>query len=310
MSEIKTPKVQLRGGFSDRNGINRINTEIQLTDLDERTRVCLYNNLNKLIDATNYDHQLNRYKEITKDLYNSILENVYSQILETDDHHLDSQLDLCKKFIKDTILNDDYDAVLTLIEYICNWTHDNIVYRYPIDQVQNGNSYEPVFFDEYEFFNAIFEKECVGYRFVNEKIIKNIDKTEITAIEEASNTKFDGCNTHIQKATHFLYDREKPDYKNSIKESISAVESICKIIAGEGATLGETLKILERKRGLKGQLKSAFEKLYVYTNDKGGIRHADGLFASEVSFEEAKFMLVSCCAFVNYLIAEYGKIEA
>ena len=67
--------------------------------------------------------------------------------------------------------------------------------------------------------------------------------------------------------------------------------------------------LLEKKRGLKGPLKVAFEKLYSYTNDKGGVRHADGLFVSEVSFEEAKFMLVSCSAFVNYLISEYGKIK-
>lgn len=43
-----------------------------------------------------------------------------------------------------------------------------------------------------------------------------------------------------------------------------------------------------------------------YTSDEGGIRHAEGLFESNVTFEEAKYMLVSCCAFVNYLIAEYG----
>ena len=99
--------------------------------------------------------------------------------------------------------------------------------------------------------------------------------------------------------------------KSAIKESISAVESICCIIAKKtNASLGDALKTLESKRNLKGQLKSAFEKLYNYTNsDKGGIRHAEGLFVSEVSFEEAKFMLVSCSAFVNYLIAEYGKIE-
>ena len=49
--------------------------------------------------------------------------------------------------------------------------------------------------------------------------------------------------------------------------------------------------------------------LFGYTSDEGGIRHAEGLFVSEVSFEEAKFMLVSCSAFVNYLISEYGKIK-
>lgn len=55
-------------------------------------------------------------------------------------------------------------------------------------------------------------------------------------------------------------------------------------------------------------MESAFSKLYGYTSDEGGIRHAEGLFVREVSFDEAKFMLVSCSAFVNYLIAEYSKI--
>lgn len=201
------------------------------------------------------------------------------------------------------------NEVLDIIEYVCCWIENFC------EAKQEEKQKYSFYYEEQEEYassfvqmNEIFEKECVGYRFVNREIIRNIDKTEITTIEEASDTKFDGCNTHIKKATHYLYDREKPDYKNSIKESISAVESICRVIAGDGATLGDALKVLEKKRGLKGQLKSGFEKLYNYTNDKGGIRHAEGLFVSEVTFEEAKYMLVSCSAFVNYLIAEYGKI--
>ena len=41
MNEVK--KVQIRGGFSDRNKIQPLNTEIQLHDLDERTRHALAN---------------------------------------------------------------------------------------------------------------------------------------------------------------------------------------------------------------------------------------------------------------------------
>ena len=37
--------VNKRGGFSDRNGIKPLNTEIQLTDFDERTRVALFNSI-------------------------------------------------------------------------------------------------------------------------------------------------------------------------------------------------------------------------------------------------------------------------
>jgi len=44
-------------------------------------------------------------------------------------------------------------------------------------------------------------------------------------------------------------------------------------------------------------------KLYGYTSDEDGIRHAI-LNDPELGFAEAKFMVVSCSAFVNYLIAK------
>ena len=50
-------------------------------------------------------------------------------------------------------------------------------------------------------------------------------------------------------------------------------------------------------------LKSAFNTLYGYTSDANGIRHAGDIGGKSSTFEEAKFMLVSCCAFINYLIA-------
>ena len=52
-----------------------------------------------------------------------------------------------------------------------------------------------------------------------------------------------------------------------------------------------------------GSMKAAFEKLYGYTSDARGIRHAGDIGGPNSTFEEAKFMLVSCCAFINYLPA-------
>lgn len=50
------------------------------------------------------------------------------------------------------------------------------------------------------------------------------------------------------------------------------------------------------------QIKNAFEKLYHFTNDKQtGIRHALIEEAYNPDFDEAKFMLVTCSAFINYL---------
>ena len=41
------PKISKRGGFSDRNKIKPINTEIQLKDFDKRTRIQLQNMISR-----------------------------------------------------------------------------------------------------------------------------------------------------------------------------------------------------------------------------------------------------------------------
>jgi hypothetical protein len=90
----------------------------------------------------------------------------------------------------------------------------------------------------------------------------------------------------------------------SIKESISAVESAAKSVTGlKKATLDEALKELREKAGLHPALEKAFRSLYGYTSEADGIRHAL-MEEANVRFEDAKFMLVSCSAFVNYLISK------
>ena len=53
-------------------------------------------------------------------------------------------------------------------------------------------------------------------------------------------------------------------------------------------------------------LESAFSSLYGYSSDENGIRHG-GIGFSGASQEDAKFMIVSCSAFVNYLIEKQRK---
>jgi len=149
--------------------------------------------------------------------------------------------------------------------------------------------------------NATFKRLDYAYRVVDDQIVEMTDEQEIMAIEEAVKQS-STIKTHLSEALKLLSNRQNPDYRNSIKESISAVEALCREITGE-STLGDALRVWEKK-GIKIPtfLKSGIEKLYIYTNDKRtGIRHSlmDG---TEVpTFEEAKFMLVSCSGFVNYI---------
>ncbi len=48
-------------------------------------------------------------------------------------------------------------------------------------------------------------------------------------------------------------------------------------------------------------LKASIKSLYGYTSDADGIRHAM-LYESNLSYIDAKFILVACTNFINYLI--------
>ncbi|EKD80861.1 MAG: hypothetical protein ACD_39C02122G0001 [uncultured bacterium] len=152
--------------------------------------------------------------------------------------------------------------------------------------------------------NNCFTQELFGYRFIDNKITPITDEQELECLRDAieSGDKFEPVKTHLQEALVKFSDREKPDYRNSIKESISAVESICKIVSGnDRATLGDALKAIERKHQIPNMLRVAFDKLYAYTNDDGGIRHGLKDGDIEPKQTEAKFMLIACSAFINYL---------
>lgn len=155
-----------------------------------------------------------------------------------------------------------------------------------------------------EICNAYLESEMSGYRFIGSHIAPITDAQEINEIEQALNFGGGPVQIHLKRSLELLTSRDAPDYRNSIKESISAVESLVSTITGiEKSTLGQMIKRLEEKVGLHPALKSAFSNLYGYTSDDGGIRHAL-LEAETVRFEEAKFFLVVCTAFINFVNAK------
>lgn len=157
--------------------------------------------------------------------------------------------------------------------------------------------------------NKIFVEENIGYRIIDNQVVNITTEEEINEIEKAMDSVFDSVNNHLEKALSFYSDRKNPDYKNSIKESITAVESMCCIICGEKVELGKALGRLE-KNGIyiHGAMKNGFQALYGYTSDESGIRHG-GIEDKEVTEEDAKFMLVSCSAFVNYLKVKFNKMK-
>lgn len=158
--------------------------------------------------------------------------------------------------------------------------------------------------------NHFLKRELSAFRFVDGLLVEINSEEEIVEIENAINSsdKFKPVKTHLSTALSLISEKKRPDYRNSVKESISAVESLCKIIINnDTATLGEALKVIEKKKKIPNSLKAGFSAIYGFTSDKGGIRHGllDGDF--EVSIDEARFMLVACSAFINYLVSVNEK---
>lgn len=280
--------VRLRGGFSDRNKIKEENRVYQYKEFDDRTRTAIINAVEVILDCISKKISYGFDSEM-QSFCKRILSNVYAQEVKWSDNYD------CRKVMEivyDTIRSDDYDSVLTVVEYLAKNLH-KIAYEVE---------------DFTKLFNDLFESEYVGYRFVKENIVPITNDIELESINEAITSPYKKVNKHLDKALDYLSDRTAPDYENSIKESISSVEAMCSIILGKSSTLADALKKLE-KMGLSihPSMKSAFDKLYGYTSDASGIRHAGQLDGKSATFEEAKFMLVSSCAFVNYLISVYAK---
>lgn len=157
-------------------------------------------------------------------------------------------------------------------------------------------------------FNPIFSQELSGYRFIAGELAPISSPDEVAAIENAmavtSRSGLAGAHAHIAAALQLLAKRPDPDYRNSIKESISAVEAVAKQLGtADSQGLSGALTELGKKMPIHGALRSALLSLYGYTSDEGGIRHAM-LDEPNVGFDEAKYMAVSCSAFVNFLAAK------
>ncbi|MEO0266927.1 MAG: hypothetical protein ABIN23_04470 [candidate division WOR-3 bacterium] len=153
--------------------------------------------------------------------------------------------------------------------------------------------------------NKIFEEEGVPYKIIDDYVTPFISEVEIKEIEKALkiDNKYEPVKKHLSKAIELYSRRPNPDYQNSIKESISAVESLVMIITnGKSNKLSDLVEELNIHKALK----EAIKKLYGWASDEGGIRHGEKPISSQIKQEDACFALVICSSIINYIISKYN----
>lgn len=274
--------------FSKRKKLSPVRDSIQKDGMDDALRHGLWNSLHlfiwKRIEFDHYSHSFessNVYQ-----LFQHYWHNLFKYPLDNLPQYLEEAHGRVRKHFFECEWYEAYD----FIEFTAQNCPKNLR-------------------DEFiKFCNNILEKELSAYRFVNSQLADITNEEEIESIESAikSTAKYSGASKHIDTALRLLSDRKSPDYRNSIKESISAVESLCVSLSNDPkATLGKALNEIEKTHKLHPAFKKALSNLYGYTSDSDGIRHAL-LEESKISYSDAKFMLVSCSAFINYVL---GKIS-
>ena len=266
--------------FSERYGYTPVKDIIQLESMNDG----LKNGLWSLLDNIYWSDTNDNYKyRVLERFFVKLWFSYFKQ--PTDEiKHCSAVIGQLRKYF----FKSQWFVVYNFIEFIANEYADAKLNNYFIEKCNN-----------------LFERENAGYRFVDSKITPITDKQEINEIQQALDTERSPIKEHLRRALELLSDKTIPDYRNSIKESISAVESLVKqVVSEKNGTLGQLLKKLKENYNLPPVLASAFSKLYGYTSDKGGIRHAM-IEESNINFQDAKFMLVICSAFINFV---EGKI--
>jgi hypothetical protein len=296
MENNKKFEIHVKGGFSERKGITHFSDIVQVHDLNKRTRNKLYSAVNDIFDLFERDYT---YQVNLKDYF---VEYLYKEIFSKTERDIPTWGNAYKyneifDVIYTIFTEYDYTEVFTFVEGIvrCFGAIDKITY--------NSYSYKSIYI---ELISKIFENENVNYRIIDDIITDIVNEEEIQSIEKTLENKYDVVRKHYSKALKKMY--KDKDFNNSIKESISSVEAMCQIITGKNnATLGDALKLLKGK--VHPAMNSAFDKLYGYTSNADGIRHANGLGEGDSTFNEAKYMLISCSAFVNYLKESFEEKE-
>lgn len=264
--------------FSQRKGYRPINEVIQVESMSDDLRNSLWN----VLDAWVWSRIEPRDRYGKSAYINRFARSLWSNFF---------------KKPTDEVPYDSNDTLQEIRRYFFNAKWHEVY-----DFVEFSVSYYSDFKGIPSAINKILEREMAGYRLVSGKITDITSKEEVEMLENSINDEnYAAASAHIRRSLELLSDRKNPDYRNSIKESISAVESIAKSITGNhAATLGDALAEIEKRGKIHPALKKGFSSLYGYTSDEGGIRHAM-LDEPNLTAADAKYFLMSCTSFVNYL---------
>ena len=278
--------------FSERHGYVQPRSLVQRDALDEPTRVAIWNVIAMMPGSYTDSGDSYNHKGLAEHLWTSHFGRARDEF---------PGIKPTWMLVKASILGDAFPSCMDTIEE----TLDGYRYNPPSFGANSISDFE-------EVLNNELERNLVGYRVIDRQLVPLESAEEVEAVAgaiTAAEPRFAVARTHLSQALNLLSDRANPDYRNSIKESISAVESLARTITGR-STLGEALKALP-SLGLPSHqaLLRAWSSMYGWSSDAGGLRHGSEQIEA-VDQALAKYILVISSAFVSYLLQKASNMSA
>ena len=274
--------------FSERKGTKKPKVVIQLNDMDNDLKIRLWN----LLDIFYWEKKQLHTMDVSIDssgicmLVFHLWHRFFKQPIDTIGNYWPDVLNK----IRTTFFGYQWDRIYDFIEFVSKYHQSESI----------NESFRAAC-------NSVLAEEVSGYRFVGKEISDITTNEEIEELEQALQSPLAPAREHLARALELYSDKKKPDFRNSIKESISAVEAICKaIVKNEKASLSDALKKMEEGNKIHPALKDAFIKMYGYTSDADGIRHSL-MDETKLNSEDARYFLIASSAFINYLVIKKEK---
>ena len=264
---------------------------IQKESVSDRLKNRLWNKTIEINDALKLDEN-NFYKKLWGDFLGFDLTKIpywnhiaYSKI---------------QKIVKDTYCNEEWYNIYKLIEFSYECWVDTIYYYYYREEETKIHN----------IINQVLEQEKSAYRMVSGKFTPITNEQEIQEIETACaiSDKYATTKEHLNTAIKLYANRDTPDYSGSITNAVHAVEALAKVILqDEKSTFSKLMAKLNTQYNLPESLKLAFNNLYGYASNENGARHVLKDGQTKATESEARFILVTCSAMINFLIENFGE---
>ena len=264
--------------FSQRYGYEEVRSALQVGSMDKRLRNALWNCVDYAILRISAQTAFVRLSPLSQ-----LAVEIWDGVMHTTNDQIPSEVGRLRFELKNWFMSVPWNLAYDLLECIAA-----------------SGATLPEFKPQC---NEMLVREGAGYRFIGNQITPLTSEAEFQEVANALKESSAPVAEHLKTALGLFSNRTEPDYRNSVKESISAVEAACRELAAKpDATLSDAIKKLPNQP--HPALRFAFGKIYGYTGDQGGIRHSLDDQSVIVDEAEARFMFVACSAFVNYLRAK------